>query len=144
MLKQSLVSLLIVGTLATGACSNSADSTAVATVTAPTTPPIVENFSGTVQVGGSDAHNFTVVLDSQAISIDLTSAGPPATITMGFGIGSSVGGTCQLLSGGTGQGPGSATPQLSGTIPLGTYCFMVFDVGNQAAPVTYTAVITHF
>ena len=68
----------------------------------------------------------------------------PATISMGVGIGSPVGGTCQLLSGGTTTAPAGASPQLSGTIPSGTYCLMVYDVGNQAAPITYTAVVSHY
>ena len=144
MLKLSIVSLLVAGALATGACSNSADAASTALVTTPTGPATVENFSGTVQVGGSDPHNFTVTLDSQTLTMDLTSAGPPATITMGFGLGSPVGGTCQLLSGGTTAAPAAATPQLSGTVAAGNYCFMVYDVGNALGPITYTAVVTHY
>jgi hypothetical protein len=85
-----------------------------------------------------------VTSDQSPITIDLTSAGPPATITMGFGIGTFVGGTCQLSTGGTIQAAASATPQLSGNAAAGPYCFMVYDVGNESVPVTYTAVIQHY
>jgi len=142
--KQIIACLIAACAFATAGCSTSTDPTTDTTTTAPTTPAIVENFSGTVPVLGSDVHNFTVVLTNDPITIDLTTAGPPATITEGFGIGSPVGGTCQLLSGGTATAAASATAQLSGSIPSGTYCFMVYDVGNQAAPITYTAVISHY
>jgi hypothetical protein len=63
---------------------------------------------------------------------------------MGFGIGGWDGTTCTPLSGGYNTVQASATPQLGGNINAGTYCAIVFDVGNQSAPVTYTAVILHY
>ena len=131
---------------ATAGCSNSSTDTTSTTTstTAPTSPLVTENFSGTVQPGGNDANSFTVTSNNAAITLDLTSAGPPATISMGFGIGQTVAGSCQLLSGGYGTYQASTTPQLSGTIPTGTYCVMVYDVGNQAAAITYTVVVQHY
>jgi hypothetical protein len=63
---------------------------------------------------------------------------------MGFGVGQTVAGSCQLLSGGYGTYSASTTPQLSGTIGSGTYCVMVYDVGNQSAAITYTVVVNHY
>ena len=143
-MKQLLSTLLIASALAAAGCSTGSDSTASSLPTTPSSPLVPENFGGTVIVGGSDVHSFTVTSDASPITIDLTSAGPPATITMGFGIGSFVGGTCQLSSGGTTQAAASATPQLAGTVPAGTYCVMVYDVGNQSGPITYTVVIQHY
>jgi hypothetical protein len=142
--KQLISTVLIVSALMAAGCSTGTDSTASTLPSAPSSPLVPENFGGTVIVGGNDVHSFTVTSDSSPITIDLTSAGPPATITMGFGIGTFVGGTCQLSSGGTTQAPASTTPQLSGTVAAGPYCFMVFDVGNQSAPITYTAVVNHY
>jgi hypothetical protein len=52
-----------------GGCSTSADDTSSTLLTAPSTPLVTDNFSGTVQVGSSDFHTFTV-----------TSSGFPITI----------------------------------------------------------------
>jgi hypothetical protein len=49
-----------------------------------------------------------------------------------------------LLSGGSTQAPAGSVPQLTGNIPTGQYCLMVYDVGNQSAPITYTVVINHY
>ena len=124
-------------------CSTGTD-TASSLPATPSSPLVTENFSGTVQVGSNDSHPFTVTSDGFQITVDLTTAGPPSTITMGIGIGSIVAGTCQLLSGGSTQAPAGATPQLSGNIPAGQYCLMVYDVGNQSAPITYTVVVNHY
>jgi hypothetical protein len=142
-----MLGLVVACGLAAGACAQTTDPTATNTSsapTAPTTPLVTENFSGTVAVGGNDAHSFTVTSDNANLTLALTSAGPPATIAMGFGIGQTVGGSCQLLSGGYGTYAASTTPQLSGSIGAGVYCVMVYDVGNETAPVTYTVVVTHY
>jgi hypothetical protein len=137
--------LFAICALAGAGCSQSTDTTSPpAAPTTPTAPVITENISGTVQPGSYDAHSFTVTLNNAAIALALTSAGPPSTIAMGFGVGQTVSGSCQLLSGGFGTYQAGATPQLSGTIPSGTYCVMVYDVGNQTAPVDYTVVIQHY
>ena len=63
---------------------------------------------------------------------------------MGIGVGTFVGGTCQLGSGGSTMAAAGPTPQLTGTIDAGQYCLMVYDVGNQSAPITYTATVSHY
>jgi hypothetical protein len=141
--KQILTALIVVSALAAAGCSSGDDASSSLPAT-PSSPLVTENFSGTVQVGGSDAHPFTVTSSGFQISLDLTSVGPPSTITMGFGIGSWDGTTCSPLSGGYGNYQASTTPQLGGNINAGAYCAIVFDVGNQSAPVTYTAVILHY
>jgi hypothetical protein len=140
--KQILTALIVVSALAAAGCSS--DDSSSSLPTSPSSPLVTENFSGTVQVGGSDAHPFTVTSSGFQITLDLTSVGPPSTISMGFGIGSWDGATCTPLSGGFNTVQASATPQLGGNINAGTYCAIVFDVGNQSAPVTYTAVILHY
>jgi hypothetical protein len=111
---------------------------------APATPLVTETFSGTVQPGSNDWRPFTVTSDGFQISLAMTAAGPPATIAEGFGVGQVVSGSCQLLSGAYGTYTASATPQLSGTIAAGSYCVMVYDVGNQTAAVTYTVIVQHY
>jgi len=142
--KQTLACLIVATVFTAVGCSNSSDNTSSTLPTAPSSPLVTENFSGTVQIGSNDSKPFTVTSDGSPITIDLTSAGPPATISMGFGVGTFVGGTCQLSSGGNTTAAAGPTPQLSGTISAGSYCFMVYDVGNQSGPITYTAVVNHY
>jgi len=142
--KQTLACLIVATVFTAVGCSDSSGDTSTTLPTVPTTPLVTENFSGTVQVGSNDSKPFTVTSSGFQITVDLTSAGPPATISMGIGVGTYVGGTCQLSTGGTTTAAAGSTPQLSGTIASGQYCFMVYDVGNQSGPITYTAVVLHY
>jgi hypothetical protein len=133
--------------VAAGCNSSGSDSTntpAALLAASPTVPLVTENFSGTVQPGSNDSHTFTVTSNNSQITLAMTSAGPPATIQEGFGVGQVVAGSCQLLSGASGTYQASTIPQLAGTIAAGTYCVMVFDVLNQAGPITYTVVVQHY
>jgi hypothetical protein len=144
--KTHLLAMVAIGALAatSGCSSDDSSSSAPPISTAPTVGQVTDNFSGTVQPGSSDTHTFTIALSNGVLSVDMTTAGPPATIAMGLGIGQTVAGTCQLISGGFGTYPASTTPQLSGTIGSGVYCVMVYDVGNQTAPINYTLVLQHY
>jgi hypothetical protein len=141
-----MLGLIVACAISASACATTTDPTASSsTPAAPTTPVITENFSGTVAVGGHDFQTFTVTANNANITLALTSVGPPATIAEGFGIGQPVAGSCQLLSNGFGTVNASTTPQLGpALISNGTYCVMVYDVGNQTGPVTYTVVVTHY
>jgi hypothetical protein len=141
--KKILAVLVVSSAVAAAGCSSSTDTSSTLPA-APSSPLVTNTFSGTVPVGGNDSNPFTVTSDGFQITIDLTAAGPPPTITMGIGIGAPVGGTCQLLSGGSTMAQAGATPQLSGNIPAGQYCLMIYDVGNQAGPITYTVVVNHY
>jgi hypothetical protein len=143
--KNLMLGLAGASLLAVAACSSGGDNASTApTVIAPATPAVTDTFSGTVQVGGYDANPFTVTASGAAIAVTLTVAGPPATISMGLGVGSYVGTQCTLLSGGFGTYQAGTAAQLSGTIASGQYCVMVYDVGNQSAPVTYTVTVAHY
>jgi len=131
--------------LSVSACNNSTNTTSPT----PATPSLTETFSGVVQPGMSDAHNFTV---TQAGEVDVTltsavmntAAGPLATIQMGVGIGSPTATTCPAPLA-FGSVIVSAGPNIAGSIiaNAGTYCIDVFDVGNQSGPVTYTVTVAH-
>ena len=143
-MKQTLACLIVATALSAAGCSNSSDAASSTLPTTPSSPLVTENFGGTVQVGSNDVKPFTVTSDGFQITVDMTSAGPPATIAMGIGVGTFVGGTCQLSSGGFITAPAASTPQLTGTIAAGQYCLMIYDVGNQSGPITYTAVVNHY
>jgi hypothetical protein len=144
-MKQSVLGLLVAGALAAGACATSSDpSGGSSTPAAPTPALVTENFTGSVAVGQSDTHPFTVTASNLAINVTLTAAGPPPTIFMGLGVGAQSGTTCQLLSGGYAIVQAGTSAQLSGTITSGAYCVVVQDAGNMTAPITYAVTVTHY
>jgi hypothetical protein len=134
--------LIVVSTWTAGCSSSSSSSSS--SVTGPSATPTTEVFTGTVPVGGSDSHNFTVALSNGQLNVILTQAGPPSTIYMGLGVGNPGTSGCTLLSGGSTATPGGATAQLSGTVNAGSYCVSVFDIGNQTVDVTYSVTVTHY
>lgn len=138
---------LVAGLAGAAACSSGGSSSGLTSPTSPTSPTIAittENFTGTVAVGGSDVHPFTVTLTNGDLNATLTAAGPPAGIFMGLGIGTLSGTACTLLSGGAVVTAASATPQLSGTAAAGSYCVVVSDVGNQTSDITYAVTVMHY
>jgi hypothetical protein len=135
---RALVPIALVMALATVACDNGSST---ATTTSPS-PLTTETFSGTVNVGGSDFHNFTAT-QSGTVNVTLNAAAPPSTIFMGLGVGTPSSSTCALLAGSTMNTQAGTTPQLSGTLDAGTYCVELYDVGNETTPVTYTVTVAH-
>jgi|SRR5215467_4592000 len=114
-------------------------------ITTPSGTLTTDTFNGTVQPGMTNVHNFTVTTPG-SVSVTMTSAGPPATITMGLGIGNPDGsGNCIFLQGGTTSAIASTTtPQLSGNLTAsGQYCVAIGDIGNAAGPITYTIIVSH-
>jgi hypothetical protein len=140
-----VVSLALVVAAVTASCDNSGSSSSSST-TAPTGNPITDVFTGTVAVGVNnlDSHTFTVVQGNGTISVTLTAAGPPPTISMGLIIGTPSGSSCNVLSGAATNTPAGITPQLTGTIGAGTYCVAVVDIGNANAPIVYSVTVVHF
>jgi hypothetical protein len=108
-------------------------------------PPTVETFSGTVNPGSSDFKPFNINLTGGTLAITLTAAGPPATIPMGIGLGSSTAAVCTLFTGATTVAPAGNNPQLQlGPLNAGSYCVEIFDAGTLAAPVSYAVTVTHY
>jgi hypothetical protein len=90
-------------------------------------------------VNGSDWKNFTVTATG-VVSITLTAAPVPMGLAMGLPGGSG----CVPLAGGTAT-PATAgtTAQVTAEVTPATFCVLVYDVGNQTAPVSYTVTVTH-
>ena len=139
------VALIAFLSLATAGCTlgGGGGSPSTTTPLAPTVSATTETFSGTVNVGGNDSHNFNVGQSGGQVSVTLTTAGPPATIFMGVGVGTPSGTTCTLIAQSPPSQAGSAAV-LSGTAQAGAYCVSVFDIGNQTAAITYTVTVSHF
>jgi hypothetical protein len=134
--------IILCTALSAAACGGSA----TPIPTGPTGPLITDNFTGTLTTGGVGTHTFTIKEGDQLTTVTLTQAGPPATITMGLGIGSWNASTsvCTLLQGGAVQA--APTPQLNGYTNVGTYCVQVLDVGNiaEGQSVNYAVTVTHY
>ena len=135
--------VLLMG-LAAASCNPGNQVSSVPTTPTPTPSARTETFTGTVEVAGRAIHPFTVAVNGSAVSVNLATAGPPATIVMGLGVGSLVGTTCTLLTGGSVQTPAGSSAQLAGTLATGSYCLVVFDIGNQTAQIAYSVSVTHF
>jgi hypothetical protein len=100
-----------------------------------------------VPVGGSDSHNFNVLLSNGQVNIILTQAGPPATIYEGLAIGTPSGSTCVIPQGVAGaavQTQASTVAQITFVLNAGTYCVLVYDVGNQTSALTYSVSVLHY
>src|SRR5215831_17972430 len=95
---------------ACAACSGGSSSgPSTAPSSSPPLAPTNDTFTGTVSVGGSDAHQFVVKLSNGLLTATLTAAGPPPTIAMGLGIGTISSGTCTLIPNGSIITPAGAT-----------------------------------
>jgi hypothetical protein len=149
MTRSTTLGLVLATTVALGtttACGGNSSNTSA--LPAPSGTVVTDTFTGTVAlpVAGVlqvDVHPFTVAV-AGSISITLTAAGPPATITMGLGVGNpAADGSCSFLSGGTTQTPAGSTAQLSGSVAAGTYCVAVGDIGNALQPISYTVTVAH-
>ena len=131
------------GVIVVAACGGSSSSTN--SLTTPSATVTTETFNGTVQVGATNVHTFNVTTPG-SVTVTMTQAGPPPTISMGLGIGNpNSAGNCIFLSGGTTQAIASTTtPQLSGTLTAsGAYCVAIADIGNAAGPITYSITVSH-
>jgi hypothetical protein len=139
------VAVLLFGVMTTmlvAGCDNSgSDST---TPTSPSATLVTENFTGTVDPGGQAVNPFTVTTSGGQVNVILTAAGPPNTIYMGLGVGTWANNACTLLTNGSTVTPAGSTAQLSGTVNAGSYCVMVFDVGNETAQISYAVTVTHY
>ena len=122
--------------LGTAGCSGNGTTAA----TTPTVSRTTDTFSGTVVVGGSDFHSFSVA-SAGTIDVTLTAAAP--SIVMGISIGMPGDGRCTAVAGASNQTAAGTAVQLSGIASPGTMCVDVHDAGSQSAPVVYTVTVTH-
>lgn len=121
------------------ACSDSATPTSP---TATPTSPVSLTYSTTLAPRGAAARAFTAS-QGGTVSVTLVSAGPPATVALGLGVGIPRvdGGGCLLAhSVVTSAGPAA---QVFTTVDAGNYCVRVFDAGTLTEMVTVTITLTH-
>lgn len=121
------------------ACDNGPSTVDDPIVTAPTTSPVTESFASQLFVGGSASRSFTAAKAGTA-TITLVSAGPPATVKLGFGIGvpDVFGSGCLFTR--------SVEAAVAGTsfslaVDAGTYCVRVYDTGTLTANTSFAITI---
>lgn len=139
-MRNSGLGALAFALVATVACNNGSTTPVLAPATN------IETFTGTVPFldthNGADFHNFAVA-QTGTVSVTLTAAGPPATITEGLAVGTPSSSTCSVPPGNATLAVAGTIAQLSGTLNTGTYCVEVFDVGNQLVDITYSVTVAH-
>ena len=106
----------------------------------PTTPPSkLLTYTGTLQPMSDNFYTITITNPGYVEATLAGLGGPPAT-TVGLGIGNvTASGTCAMIYSVT-TGAGTAA-QVVGTGLSGTLCITIYDVGNLAAPTTYTITV---
>ena len=109
-------------------------------IPSPTPVPLTTvTFMGTVDPGGLASHVFTVAQQGE-VDITLIAAGPPATISMGLGIGTPIGTPGNPnIPGGTGPANAATTPPPVGTAKAGDF-FVACRTGTGGA-VSYTVTV---
>ncbi len=136
-----MAAALAMALLVTACGSSSSSSPSTPTTTTPTATLSTDTFNGTVAVKSRDVHAFTVAAQG-AVTVVLTAASPPATIVMGVGIGTPSGSNCAVLAGASANAAAGGGPP-AGILTAGSYCVVVYDVGNEASAVTYTVTVNH-
>jgi len=111
------------------------------TTTTPTPTTVIDTFNGTLQALGSVQFPFTVTT-AGVVSATLTTLTPQSTITVGFGLGQPSAGVCNLISGAYSEATKVGTP-ISGTINAGSYCVVLYDIGNVVGSDDFTITISH-
>lgn len=111
--------------------------------TTPTGTPtsVTDTFSGTLAPGGSISFPFTITT-SGTITATLTTLTPQTTITVGFGLGQPSSGTCALMSGAYSE-TSKVGQVLSGTIGTGSYCVVIYDIGNVQGSDDFVITVAH-
>jgi hypothetical protein len=121
--------------LITASC---ADPVAPSTPT-PAVPTITDTFSDTLLVLGSNTHQFTVAAIG-GVKVSLASVQPAALV--GLGIGTPSLGSCSVID--HVDAVAGQAIQLSGTATVpGSYCVVIYDIGNLVEPAAYTINVLH-
>jgi hypothetical protein len=133
---RSLVAVAMAGLLAS--CGGSGSTPATPTATPVT---LTDVFTGTLAATASMSFQFGITTQG-AITATLTTFSPQTTITMGFGIGQPVNGVCTLISGAYTESAKMGYV-LSGTITTGSYCVVLYDIGNMQGNNDFVITIVH-
>ena len=140
-----LIPVAVVLALGVSACSDNSSPT----VTTPTTPvvAVTENYTGSIERGGSAIHPFAVQSSGYTVLVGYLTIAPSSVTALGMGIGSWDGptATCGLNQTQNDAAKAGSTA-ISATAPAGNFCIRVYDGGNIPEGVTasYTLQVQHY
>ncbi len=98
---------------------------------------VTDTFTGTLDVGGGNLHNFNAVKNGElTVTVRIVTPNEPFAIVIGQGSGSN----CQFVDSGNLVGQGSV---LNGTVAPGPYCLGAYDAGSLTTSLTYTIDVNH-
>jgi hypothetical protein len=137
--------LLVAFALIAGGCDKGATSDPPTTPT-PAAPAYTETFAGTLPVGASRFYSFSIAVEGtiNATLVDIGGSGVGPSTIVDLGIGSPAGVTC--TAGRTpvqANGDAGIARMVSTVQTPGTYCVIISDAGNLAAPATFHVAIEH-
>lgn len=102
----------------------------------------VEPFTGTLQVGGTNTHNYSQDRNGE-VEVTVTSVTPsPVNGTIGLALGQVLSGSCNPLAGYVATGVVNRKVQF-GILNKGSYCLVVFDPGVLTVAVAYAVNVSH-
>jgi hypothetical protein len=140
--------LILVALLVPAGCSDSSPSSpSGTTTTVPNTPAGSESFSATLNVQGTQMFTFSILtggtVNVTLASVTTNTTTPQPSIALGLGLGSAStdGTTCNVAA--TTTTTAGLSTQLTGSVPAGTGCVTVSDVGQLTAPVTFAIRVAH-
>jgi hypothetical protein len=116
-----------------GACGNGSTSTS------PTAASTTATFNGTLTPQGVVSYPVTVAAPGDFF-LTLVSLTPQTTITVGLGVGQPVNGVCQLLTSVENANVGYV---MSLSLNPGSYCVVIYDIGNVAGSDIFTLTAAH-
>jgi hypothetical protein len=105
----------------------------------PAFPTVIDTFSDTLLIAGSNTHQFTVTTIG-AVQITLASVVPAASV--GLGVGTPSNGSCLVIDHVTAVAGQSVLLSGTATVP-GSYCVTIYDLGNLVEPAAYTINVLH-
>ena len=100
-----------------------------------------EQFSGTLQLGGTISHVFSVQKPGE-FEMRFTALAPTANAVVGVAFGQVLSSACEILPGYQNNFAQLNRSALAGPISKGTYCAVVFDSGLLTQAVTYTLAVS--
>jgi len=98
-----------------------------------------ETFSGTLTARAAMWHTFTVAA-SGTVDVTLSGLAPVQTTAVGMGIGTTPTNGCQVQAW---NNSSTAGTMITAPINPGTFCVMVYDVGNVTDALTYNLTVVH-
>lgn len=126
-----LACLGFAGALLAGGCAGTDNG-----VTGPST---TDTFTGTLLASGNISYAVTVKANGE-LDLTLTTLTPQTTITVGLGIGLPQGSSCAVFTAAENAKVGSTLPA---SVTPGTYCVLVYDVGNVQGADNFTVSVLH-